>query len=225
MLAAMALGLSAPGPALAQAEVTHVLRLWAEGANLFADTCPLSNPDVDTACTAYVVFYSREDLPEGGLLPPDVPGGRAKALFNAIAEIDDVVVHPDGTADGSVRAFGILFDANGTYDKTPLSGASVVASVPMSDGSTFDLDVQWVADGTIMKSGNDGPESEEEGFPALRFHDACTTANFNDHQRFALATISGTIGGINVESFGFRAGAIFNNWFHWTIVTHGNCLV
>ncbi len=114
MLAAMALGLSAPGPALAQAEVTHVLRLWAEGANLFADTCPLSNPDVDTACTAYVVFYSREDLPEGGLLPPDVPGGRAKALFNAIAEIDDVVVHPDGTADGSVRAFGILFDANGT---------------------------------------------------------------------------------------------------------------
>jgi hypothetical protein len=225
VLAVLALGLAAPGAALAQAEVTHLLRLWAQGAAVFADTCPLSNPEVDTACTAYIVFYDREDLPEGGFLPADLPGGRAKALFNAFVEIDDVVVHPDGTADGSVRASGVAFDANGTYDKMHLSEASVEDSVQMSDGSVIDLDLHWVYDGSVVKSGNDGLESEDEGLPALHFRDPCTTANFNDHQKYAHGRITGTIGAIDVESFGFRDAYIFNNWFHWTIVTHGNCVV
>jgi hypothetical protein len=66
--------------------------------------------------------------------------------------------------------------------------------------------------------------SEDNGLPARQFRDSCTTANFNDHQRFANASISGTIGGIDVESFGFHGAFLFNNWFHWTIVTHGNCV-
>jgi hypothetical protein len=223
-LAVVALGLSAPGPALAQAQVTHELRLWAEGAAVFADTCPLEIPDVDTPCTQYVVFYDREDLPEGGLLPPDQPGGRAKAPFVAFVAIVDIVVHPDGTADESLRASGSTFGATGTYDKTLLSEVSVAGSVPMSDGSVIDLDLQWASDGSVVKSGNAGSESEDNGLPARHFGDPCTTANFNDHQKYALGSITGTIGGIDVESFAFRYAFLFNNWFHWTIVTHETCV-
>jgi hypothetical protein len=93
----------------------------------------------------------------------------------------------------------------------------------MSDGSVFDVNIHWVADGPVAKFGNSGSESQEEGFPVQRFRDACTTANFNDHQKAAHASASGTIGGIDVGSFGNRNAFIFNNSFTWTVVTHGNC--
>lgn len=224
LLAAVGLTISVPGAAQAKADVNHLVRQWAEGAQQYVDTCPLSNPVVDTPCTAYTVSYAREDTPNGGLNPdPSVPAGRAKAPFAAIALIEDVVVHPDGTADSTERAFGLTFDAIGTYDKTQLSFASVSASIPMSDGSVFGVNVAWVGDGVIHKFGNSGPESEYEGFPAQRFHDACTTGVFNDHQKYANAVATGTIGGVDIASFGYRSAYIFNNWFHWTIVTHGNC--
>ena len=220
-VAALVLGAS---PAVAAASNTDkLLWLWAEGAQTGVDTCPQGNIEVDTACVAYTIFYAREGLPQVSKPDPTVPDGRAKTPFYASASIVDVVLHPDGSADESLRASGYTFDNTGTYDKAHLSAASVVASIPMSDGSTFDVNVLWAADGAAAKYGNSGPESEQVGFPARAIRDSCTTANFLDHQKNRDAASSGTIGGMDLDSFGWHWAKIFDNWFHWTVTTHGNC--
>ena len=231
-LAVTALALSAPAPAVAQADVFNPGNLWLERALAYADNCPFPSAPVDTACQAYTVVYIREGLPQGDPAQrPPVDSGRAKQPFLASAVIEDVVIHPDATFDVSVRAYGYTSDTSGTFDKARLTKASVLASIPMSDGSAFVVDLRWAADGTVQKFGNSGPFS---GDVPTHFRDRCTTAHALDHQNFVDANASGTIGGIDIKSFeevatgdgfsvGFTYGFIDNLWSHVKTVTHGNC--
>jgi len=223
--AALAASLTTPATTLGSADVNRILRLWAEGANVFGDDCPQSQPAVDTRCTGYTVFYAPEDLPQGGLNPdPGIPGGRARAPWVAFVSVDDVVVHPDFTAEVVASRSGVAFEPAGTYDKTHLSEASVVAAVRMNDGSTISIDLRWTATEAGEKFGNDGPLSDGNGFPFRHFNDRCVTINIDDHQKLARAEIDGTVAGVNISGLSFKEGFIFDNWFRWTIVTHGSCL-
>ncbi|MEO5964310.1 MAG: hypothetical protein ABIR11_02500 [Candidatus Limnocylindrales bacterium] len=58
-----------------------------------------------------------------------------------------------------------------------------------------------------------------QGVPRAR----CTIANFLRHQNVRHSATSGTIGGSDLDSFGFQWAGIFDNWFHWTVTTPGNC--
>ena len=221
---AILLSLLIPTSALGNGQANHLLRIFAEGAVLLTDTCPNSPPAVDTPCIAIVVFYAREDQPNGGLVSdPGVPGGRGQVPFYVFADVADLVIHPDGSPEVVGEIDGYTLTNSGTYDAQHLAFASVQAVIPMSDGSTFTVDLQWTANAERQLFGSNGPESEQDGFPAAHFRTPCLTANYLDHQKFRKAVASGTLNGVPTSDYGFHDAAVFNNWFHWTEVTHGNC--
>jgi hypothetical protein len=221
---AIVLSVLIPTAALGNGQANHLARQFAEGAVLYTDSCPLTTPAVDTPCIAITVFYFREDLPNGGLVSaPSVPGGRGRVPFDALAIVEDVVIHPDGSAELKGSIDGQTFTNSGTYDAQHLEFASVQAVIPMSDGTTFTVDLQWTADGDRQLFGSNGPASEEDGLPEAHFRTPCLTANYLDHQKFRHAVASGTLNGVPTSDYAFHEAAVFNNWFHWTEVTHANC--
>jgi hypothetical protein len=214
------LSLLIAAPALADGQATHPVRKFAQGAVMDTDDCPLIIVTVDTPCTGIFVFYVREDSPDG--FDNEFPNGRAGAQFAVGAGIVNLVAR-----DGEIRVlsevFGLTFMNTGTYDAQHLDFASVQAAIPMSDGSTFEVDLRWSADQPRDLFGNDGPVSEGEGFPATHFRTQCLTANYLDHQKFRHATVAGTLGGVPTTEYASQNAAIINGWFHWTEVVHGNC--
>ena len=215
------LSLLIPAPALADGQAAHPLRLFAQGALMETDNCPLIIVTVDTPCTGIVVFYGREDLPNP-LPDTEFPAGRAGAQFYAAVAIANLIAH-DGEVEVISEVFGHTFTNTGTYDAQHLAFATVQAAIPLSDGSTFDVDLRWSAEEPRQLFGNDGPLSEGSSLPATHFRTECLTANYLDHQKVRVGTATGTLDGVPTTEYASQHAAIFDNWFHWTEVVHGNC--
>ena len=65
------------------------------------------------------------------------------------------------------QRFGILEDAAGYVDTQHLLTAEVTASVPMDDGSTYEVDLVWDMSGTRPHvAGNDGPLADDGPIPS-----------------------------------------------------------
>ena len=98
-------------------------------------------------------------------------------------------------------------------DDQRVSFLTAAASVPMSDGSTFDFQGTWTAYGDRWVYGSNGPLNEGEGIPR-HYVDRCTTLNANAHQTGRNATMTGTVNGAPVHTYtAAPAGAILYNHF------------
>ena len=181
LLAAAVLNVLMPASALAAPSPNRPTA--DQGAMVFMDNCPyppVPLPSVDTECTAIEVFTFRHWEPVTG---PDP--------WAAFAEIQDVVIHPDGTFDVLGVVNGIDWAAAVTYDPRQLSATSLVATVPMSDGSALSVHLDWTADEKI----NEGTAPYWTMPANLHLPGDCTVTTWrNVRPKIRHSTVSGTIG-------------------------------
>lgn len=199
-----------------------VLRVTVDGyAETFFGDCPFIVPPGPISCHETAVQVFKEGRSNSGLTaPPDIPW----SIF-----IDDYTVTftsggPDAVPIFSDERTGFLSDLTSvTFDQPHLSFLTVNATVPMSDGNTFDFRGNWSRTSDRMLYGNNGPEN---GFEGLARHtlDRCATQNANAHQKFVLADMSGTLNGAPVHSYpGLGADVIAYNHFVYIDTLHGSC--
>ncbi len=108
-------------------------------------------------------------------------------------------------------------------DDQRVSFLTATATVPMSDGSTFNFRGTWSGFGDRWVYGSNGPLHEFEGLPR-HYVDKCTTFNSNDHQTGRVAAMTGVLNGQPVHTYTFPSGDIFYNHFIYITVTHGSCI-
>lgn len=185
-----------PAAASPRAETFHVV---VDGvAEVLGSTCPFGDwrPAAPTPCEDWHVLYFKEsEPPQHRRSPWGVQLTRARVL-----------VHPDQTVDVLYEASGVTYDLTGTFDERHLTGASVRAAVPLSDGSTGVVDLVW--DGTVAPlqvAGNNGPFNLAGGFDRHGV-DRCFTFNRNAHQVYrANVGLARTVDGTDVSAFPYVA--------------------
>ena len=129
-----------------------------------------------------------------------------------------VVIHPDGTFDVPDVVNGLASNATGTFDEHQLSATSLVAAVPMSDGSTLAVDLRWTADEKI----NQGTAPYWSMPAARHFANVCTSAVFdyrNVRPKIRHSSVSGTIGGDSI------ADLIHSGYTVWFSESNNNLVV
>ena len=188
------------------------------GAEAYFGDCPdtAEFPPAGTVCVETYLIFFRGYFVEGGgsVAPPHAP-------WNIFAQTYRLEF--TGTEEPILtvlrEGFGEL-DGEAFVDEVHLQTASLNATVPMSDGSTFEFAGTWQAISDRMVWGNDGPAT---GLPR-HFTDRCLTFNALGHQKVVSAQMTGTLNGQPVHSYtiGFTA-AIFNNNFQYIEVPHGGC--
>ena len=189
------------------------------GAEALFGTCPDDStlPPAGYVCEDTYVIVARTTAVIGGgsIAKPATPWTifteTARLVFDGTEEPQVTVLRTGGLAGPGVTA---------TVDTTHLQTASAEATVPMSDGTTFDFAATWQTrgDGRFV-FGNDGPAADLQSIRTR-----CLTLNALAHQKFTFATMSGTLNGQPIRSysaFDFDA-TIFNNSFKLVEVQHGD---
>jgi hypothetical protein len=189
------------------------------GAEAFFGGCPDTEetPPAGTVCVeSYVLVWRGYAVLGGGSI------ARAKAPWNVFAQTVRVEFTGAEEPDVTELRFGFgELDGDAAVDTVHLTVASAEFRLPMSDGITFDFAGSWSATGDRLVFGNDGPST---GAPR-HVVDKCRTFNALGHQKFRLASMTGTLNGEAVHSYTARPAAfIFNNRFIYIDVPHGSCL-
>jgi len=209
-------------PTAGEATILRVKQPSAGAQVAFGD-CPdsVQTPPEGTVCReSFVIAYRETRVIDGGSNAPSqapwIVAATTYTLTFGAPDTDPVV---------SDQIFGDIVDPSvASSDREHLSTATVVAQVPMSDGSTFDFRGVWTAISDRYLYGNDGPVNADEGLPR-HYVDKCTTINDNAHQKYVDAAMSGTLNGQPVHTYSaFPSGFIFYNHFVYVDVTHGDCV-
>ncbi len=187
--------------AVAAQSAASVARVNVEGVAVanFGD-CPLSEPwPLGTVCRDSNIQLFREVVAfDGGSV----------ALTNQPWIVTLLQLTATQTAGGIVEsdfAFGVVENPPSVaFDTQHLSFASVSAQIPMSDGSTADIDVSWEPTSERVVFGNDGHLNADLGLPR---HDVgpCFTFNSNAHEKIRVAEMTGTLNGAAVQSYPLTA--------------------
>jgi hypothetical protein len=185
-----------PAGAGAKAETT-VVRVNVDGfatAN-FGD-CPLSEPwPLGTVCRDSIVSLFREAVAfDGG--PVALPGHPWIVTLDQLTATQTA----DGIVESDFATGAVENPTSVTFDMQHLSFASVRAEIPMSDGSTADIDVRWMPISERVVFGNDGHLHADSGFPRHAVG-PCFTFNSNAHEKIRIAEMSGTLNGAVVQSY------------------------
>ena len=188
-------------------------------AEFFGTSCPNEWPAIDTRCEDIGVLYYRESE----------PSTLRNAQWSVFVHHQAVVLHPDRTVTGLFDIGGILENPQGTFDEKTFTFASVHGSVPMSDGSTADIDLTWdMAAAQLNHGGNDSLFNVINGINR-HYADRCLTVNSLAHQQWragAPGQITGSIMGTNVEEWDrpeFEPLIAGRSVFTFVYVEHGGC--
>ena len=191
-------------------------------AEVFGSTCPFGDwvPEEPTLCEDWMVHLFKESEPKRH---NDAPWGLF--VFRALSR-----VNPDGTVDTLWEKWGMTFDLEeSSFDERRLRFASVRASVPMSDGSTADVDVTWDgSDAPLQVAGNSGPYHFNNGIDR-HVVDRCFTTNNNFQQTYRAGpevAIAGTIDGTDVQNipyFNFFQPFLGRGHVIHVEIVHGSC--
>lgn len=101
-----------------------------------------------------------------------------------------------------------------SFDQQHLSGAHLVADdVPMSDGSTLDVDATWVATSDRLLDGNDGPATEEAGL-VHHLKGDCLNAVNQAHQKYRLAHVHALLDGVPSDDISIFAFLAYNHFIY-----------
>lgn len=208
---------ASPANASPRATTFHVV---VDGvAEILGSTCPFGDwrPAVATTCEDWHVLYFKESRP---------PQHR-RAPWGVELVHARVVVHPDLRVDVLHEAAGVTYDLVGSFDERHLTGASVRAAVPLSDGTTGHVDLVWDgAEAPLQVAGNDGPFNIAGGFERHGV-DRCFTFVRNAHQVYrANVGVTGVIDGTDVATFPYVAPFdpfLSRARFTFVGVNHGGC--
>jgi hypothetical protein len=108
-----------------------------------------------------------------------------------------------------------------TYDRQHLAFASVKTQIPLTDGTTADVDFHWTAISDRSVYGNDGIALGDFGL-IRHYVDKCSTQVNQAHQKFRVAEMTGTLNGAPVHTYSsFPAGYISFNHFVFIDVSKG----
>jgi hypothetical protein len=201
-----------------QATVFRVKQPSAGALAFFGDCADPINQPVGAVChETFIILFRETHVVDGG---SNAPSQAPWAFYATSYTLTFVAPLTDPVISDQVEGF-VLDPALASSDREHLSTASVAAQVRMSDGSTFDFQGTWTASSDRVVYGNDGPDAG-----AIRhFVDKCSTDNANAHQKYRLATMSGTLNGQPVHTYTTipDAGVIFYNHFVYIDTTHGAC--
>jgi hypothetical protein len=199
-----------------------VLRVDTDGfATAYFGGCDFLVPPQPLSCHETNVTFYREARQDGG------GSVNAKAL-PWLMVIDDYTVtftsvDPNVLPVFSGERFGVTELTSGVaMDVAQLNTATVTnAQVPMDDGSTFTFSGTW-SKRFEAKYGNNGPVNADEGLPRHSV-DKCLTFNANAHQKIAFSSMTGTLNGQPVQSYGSFdfAAVISSGHFRYITADHG----
>jgi len=215
------LTVAVPGVALPDAGQATVLRLKQPSAGalaFFGDCTDPISPTVGTVCReSFVIVFRETRVLDGG---SNAPSQAPWAVYATSYTLTFVAPLTDPVVSDQIEGF-VLDPPVVSSDREHLSTATVAAQVPMSDGSTFNFQGTWTATSDRVVYGNNGPDA---GLPR-HLVDECSTANANAHQKYRLATMSGTLNGQPIHTYSVLddAGVIFYNHFVYIDTTHGAC--
>ena len=221
VLSVLGLALSIAAPATGQNLESFHLKVTGV-AELLASTCPWESiPEPESECVDTFVLFAQEAPPR--LHPRRVP------WYVLVYEVR-YIFHDEDSFTFLHERFGVLEDPAGSMDTVHLRTASVAGSVPMDDGSTYDLDLEWdLSNQAFHVSGNDGPTNNDVVPWGSHLVDDCLTQNYHAHQtwrRGGTDTISGTLDGTDVDELLIPSDEPFLARGVFTIVisSHGDCL-
>ena len=208
-------------PAPATAGGAETFHYTVDGvAEIAGSTCPFGDwtPSVATACEDWIALLYRTS---------PSPRQHNRVPWRLELTRASVVVHPGGDVDVVWEAYGIAEDVEATFDERHLRFATVRAAVPMSDGTTRNVDLAWDGSGTRLRTdGNDGPFNQANGIDR-HYVDRCFTANDHAHQTYrANVAATGTIDGTSVAAMPYLARFdpfLGRGHFDVVIVRHGGC--
>ena len=190
-------------------------------AEVLISTCPFGDwlPQTDTICEDWDIFYYREGDPSELREQP----------WRLYIYHPAWIVHPDGTATLLYEIDGLLENPQGSFDEKSYTYAQVSGNVPMSDGSEVAVDLTWdMAQAELHHGGNNSIYNQNHGFDP-HYNDRCLTLNIFAHQQWragAPGEISGTVGGVDIQSFFLRPDMPFTagrSVFTMIYVEHGGC--
>jgi hypothetical protein len=220
LLAMIVAAVGCVGTPTARAADTFQFHLLVTGVAIGeAWDCPDAGgqpPAAGTECIIRFAFVAQEAAPNEG--PRRAPwflfAAESHVLFNPVGE-NELLGERVGFAEGVAAS----------VDER-LRSAHVDAGVPMSDGSTADVDLTWDMTGTLFNvAGTDGP-IQEPGVPwGSQFHDRCFTGNWLAHQTWREGgRLRGSFGGVDVGSL-FQPVPHFVGRGVFTVATvdHGAC--
>ena len=200
---------------------TSVERFKVEGyASALFGNCPdVPIPPAGTVCRETSIQIAREAVAVGGggVSTAKLPWG-AFYFESTLTFLGDN--HP---AESDVRFGFAEFDDPSavTHDREHLRFASVNGEIPLSDGTSVTVDLDWHAISERFVYGNDGPALGDFG-RVRHYVDKCSTQVNQGHQKFRVAAMTGTVNGSPVHSYtSFPAGYISFNHFVFINVTHG----
>ena len=207
------------------ATIVRVKQPSAGGEAWFSPDCPdtATTPPTGTVCRETYVLVFRETRVAGG--GSNAPSQAPWSIFVTSYTVTFTGAAGDACCVVSDEVFGFVQGGQvvASSDDQRVSFLTAAASVPMSDGGTFDFRGTWTGFGDRWVYGSNGPSNYWEGIPR-HYVDRCQTINNNAHQTGRNASMSGTVNGAPVHSYtAFPAGDIFYNHFVYINVTHGNC--
>ena len=178
-------------PALA-ANVVNDHEIVTGYTEVYWSTCPWVEGGPDVCYDTKVEFFQNA-----------FPGHSKGPLpWVVTAETSTWVFHPDGSVDVTAE-WGFTEDVDGELDFARYKSASFAAEVPMSDGSSFAVDLQIEMSGERNVSGHDGPY--DSGLPdehwGQHLNDGCLMQNWFNHQAWRYGgNVTGTVGGTDVST-------------------------
>jgi hypothetical protein len=183
-------------------------------------------PDVDplppgTVCreTQLAVFREGVAIDGGsGIAPPKTPW-----VVNTFTYTVTIDANGEGTLSDDVFGFRLLDPNAVTYDREHLAFASLHTQIPLTDGTSADVDFHWQATSDRSVSGNDGSALGDFGL-VRKFVDKCSTVVNQGHQKSRVAAMNGTWNGSPVHSYtSFDSAFISFNHFVFIDASHGGC--
>lgn len=108
-----------------------------------------------------------------------------------------------------------------TFDQQHLSAARVVADdVPMTDGSTLDVDATWTATSDRLHYGNDGPAIAEGGL-VHHLKGGCLNSVNQAHQKYRLAHVHAILDGTPSDDLSMFAFIAYNHFTYLEVHPQG----
>jgi hypothetical protein len=207
-----------PQPAGADTQTIHGK---ASGvAEVLLSTCPWDAPPApDTVCTDLVVQLFQESI------APDQPTHRQPWILRAHETTSRYNAATDDFTLLQER-LGLLNNPVADIDIVHLRRASFHDQIPMSDGSTLDVDLTIDEPGPLFVAGTDGPSQEGGLTWGQHIVGACSTENWLAHQTFRWdGILAGTISGYDLDSVHLAPHEPFigRGVFTVTLAEHGNC--
>ena len=205
-----ALAVAAPA---APAGGASVKRVMVDGfAYALSGDCDAPVPADGSICheTELIVFREVVSVNGGSVAPPHTPW---------ILIVTHITTSWSGGEYTIIDfAFGASTDVDVAFDQAHLGFLSAEGTVALDDGSNADVDVAWLARSPVHLFGNDGPTNAVDGL-SRHYVDRCVTMNANAHQKFRFATMSGSLNGSAVRSYGSFDGAGFIAKNHFVYIT------